>query len=205
MIMPKAPQPRYTGQVCWRAQFKRPDDWHEARMYFGPIKVGFSPCSPDEMYLFLLENVAEKPWYEDAELLPRLTALLAPFPALAALRDGMDETTPIMARPLESILLDDPWYAGRVILIGDAAHATTPHLASGAGMAVEDAIVLVDELEKGASYEGAMRAFMERRLPRGKLVVGNSLKLGEMEINHTPAEELGALMTQSLIAIAQPY
>ena len=205
MIMPDAPQPCYTGQVCWRAQFTLPEGWHEARMYFGPIKVGFSPCGPNEMYLFLLENVAEKPWYPDAELLPRLKALLAPFPALAALRDGMDASTPITARPLESILLDDPWYAGRVILIGDAAHATTPHLASGAGMAVEDAIVLVDELDKTDSYEGAMRAFMNRRLPRGKLVVGNSLKLGEMEINHAPAEELGALMMQSLIAIAQPY
>jgi len=42
-------------------------------------------------------------------------------------------------RPLEAILMPKPWYRGRVVLIGDAAHATTPHLASGAGMAIEDA------------------------------------------------------------------
>lgn len=205
MIMPDAPQPQYTGQVCWRAQMALPADWPTGRMYFGPVKVGFTPCGPGEMYLFLLENVKEKPRYSEADLLPKMKALLAPFPALAALRDTMDETTPIMARPLEAILLEDPWYQGRVILIGDAAHATTPHLASGAGMAVEDAIVLVDELDKTPDYPAAMRAFMERRLPRGRLVVGNSLKLGELEQAGAPTPEIGALMMASLKAIAQPY
>lgn len=205
MVMPEAPQPRYTGQVCWRAQFPLPAGWTTGRMYFGPVKVGFTPCGPGEMYMFLLENVAQKPRYDEAELLPKLKALLAPFPALATLRDSMDAATPIMARPLETILLGDPWNVGRVILIGDAAHATTPHLASGAGMAVEDAIVLVDELDAAADYDTALRAFMARRLPRGKLVVGNSLKLGEMEQNHAPPQDLGALMMESLRAIAQPY
>ena len=205
MIMPDAPQPRYTGQVCWRAQFARPEGWENGRMYFGPLKVGFTPCGPNEMYMFLLENVAEKPWIDDADLLPKLKAMLAPFPGLADLRATMDETTPIMARPLESILLDDPWYVGRVILIGDAAHATTPHLASGAGMAVEDALVLVEELDKAPDLGAALSAFMARRLPRGKLVVGNSLKLGEMEQAHAPTEEIAGLMMASLKAIAEPY
>lgn len=205
MILPDAPRPRYTGQVCWRAQFALPQDWTQSRMYFGPVKVGFTPCGPDAMYLYLLENVAQKPRYADAELLPRLQALLDPFPALAWLRDSMDAATPIMARPLETILLDDPWSKGRIILIGDAAHATTPHLASGAGMAVEDAIVLVDELDRHGDYDTALRAFMARRLPRGKLVVGNSLQLGEMEIAGAPSDQIGALMMASLKAIAEPY
>lgn len=205
MIMPDAPTPNYTGQVCWRAQFKRPSDWNDSRMYFGRLKIGFTPCGPDDMYMYLLENVAEKPWYDDSELLDKLRDMLAPYPALAELRDNMDENTPIMARPLESILLDDPWYVGRVILIGDAAHATTPHLASGAGMAVEDSIVLVDELEKEADYERAMQNFMARRLPRGKMVVGNSLRLGEMEQQGASGDEIGPLMMQSLAAIEEPY
>lgn len=205
MIMPDAPKPRYTGQVCWRAQFALPEGWENGRMYFGPLKIGFTPCAPDAMYLFVLENVTEKPRYEPDELLPRLRDMLTPYPALDGLREGMDESTPILARPLETILLEDPWYVGRVILIGDAAHATTPHLASGAGMAVEDAIVLVDELDRAGDYDSAMRAFMARRLPRGKMVVGNSLKLGEMEQRGAPPSEIGPLMMQSLAAIEQPY
>lgn len=110
-----------------------------------------------------------------------------------------------MARPLEAILIEDDWYRGRVLLIGDAAHSTTPHLASGAGMAVEDALVLVEELEKTADLNEGLEAFMTRRLPRGKLVVGNSLKLGEMEQSGAPTDEIGKLMGASLHAIAQPY
>ena len=72
-------------------------------------------------------------------------------------------------------------------------------------MAVEDALVLVEELDRHEGYEAAMRSFMARRLPRGKLVVGNSLKLGEMEIAHAPAQEIGGLMMASLKAICAPY
>ena len=206
MILPDAPQPHYTGQVCWRAQFDLPAHWEGARMFFGPIKVGFTPCAAGQMYMFTLENAAEKPWYEPEDLLPRLRELLAPFGGeLGEIRDSMDESTWIMPRPLESVLIDGPWHVGRVLLIGDAAHATTPHLASGAGMAVEDAIVLVDELDKADSLSAALDAFMTRRLPRGKMVVGNSLKLGQMEIDHAPQQDMAALMGASLKAIAEPY
>ncbi len=37
-------------------------------------------------------------------------------------------------KPMESIMLPGPWHKGRVIIIGDAAHTTTPHLAQGAAM-----------------------------------------------------------------------
>jgi hypothetical protein len=49
-------------------------------------------------------------------------------------------------------VLPAPWYQGRIILTGDAAHAVTPHLAQGAGMVMEDALVLADELDKTAPY-----------------------------------------------------
>lgn len=205
-IRPDVPKPRYTGQVCWRAQFELPAHWQGGMFFYGPHKVGFTPCGKNQMYMFLLENVPEKPWYEGAELLPHLKELLAPFGGeLGAIRDAMDETTPVMARPLETVLVDDPWYLGRVVIIGDAAHSTTPHLASGAGMAVEDAIVLVDELDRAESVEAAMRAFMRRRLGRGQLVVGNSIRLGEMEQRGEAAEAQRALMLESIEAISQPY
>lgn len=206
MVMPDAPTPWYTGQVCWRAQLDLPAHWDRAKMFMGPVKVGFTPYSKDRMYLFLLENVKDKPFYKDEELLPKLRELLAPFGGeLADIRDAMDEETPILARPLESVLLERDWHVGRVILIGDAAHATTPHLASGAGMAVEDAIVLVEELDKTDDYDAAMAAFMARRLPRGKLVVGNSLKLGELEQAGAGMDQIGPLMGASLQAITEPY
>ncbi|TMV87442.1 oxidoreductase [Thioclava sp. BHET1] len=206
MVMPDAPSPSYTGQVCWRVQMPLPAHWTRAKMFMGPIKVGFMPYSKDHMYMFLLENVKDKPFYQDDELLPHLRTLLAPFGGkLGELRDAMDENTPILARALETILLESDWHVGRVLLIGDAAHATTPHLASGAGMAVEDAIVLVDELDAADTLEAGLAAFMARRLPRGKMVVGNSLKLGELEQAGAGIDQIGPLMGQSLAAIAAPY
>ena len=102
-------------------------------------------------------------------------------------------------------MIDGPWYNGRVILIGDAVHATTPHLGSGAGMAVEDALVLVDELKRGPNLQDALHDFMQRRLPRGRLVVGNSLELGRMEMAGAPMADQGKLMQDSLHAISEPY
>ncbi len=206
MVFPNAPKPKFTGQACWRAQMPLPADWEGGRMFFGPIKVGFTPCSAGEMYMYLLENITENSHRAPETMLPRLMELLAPFGGpVAEIRKAFTEKTEIVYRPLESILIEGDWHKGRVILIGDAVHATTPHLASGAGVAMEDALVLAEELDKTADYSAAMAAFMARRLPRAKLVVGNSLRLGELEQDHAPAEEMGALMMQSLRAIAAPY
>jgi 2-polyprenyl-6-methoxyphenol hydroxylase-like FAD-dependent oxidoreductase len=107
-------------------------------------------------------------------------------------------------RPLEAILMPKPWYRGRVVLIGDAAHATTPHLASGAGMAIEDGIVLAEELAQSDSIDAGLAQFMERRYARGKLVVENSLRLGELEMNHGSHQEHTQIMVDSMAELRQP-
>ena len=48
-------------------------------------------------------------------------------------------------RPLSNLLVPLPWHKGRIVLIGDTVHATTPHLASGAGIGIESAIVLAED------------------------------------------------------------
>jgi 2-polyprenyl-6-methoxyphenol hydroxylase-like FAD-dependent oxidoreductase len=68
-------------------------------------------------------------------------------------------------------------------LIGDAAHATTPHLASGAGLAVEDGLVLAYEMLAADSVAAGWHAFAERRWERSRLVVQTSVRLGQMEID----------------------
>ena len=78
-----------------------------------------------------------------------------------------------------------PWYRGRVLLIGDAAHTTTPHHAQGAAMAVEDAVVLSELLQIGGDLDDVLEQFMERRWPRCKLVVEASVQVGEWEQNPT--------------------
>ena len=207
MIFPDAPKPKFTGQACWRVLFDIPQGWTCGRMFLGDkIKLGFTLCSPDKMYLYLLEHVPDNPW-RDAKALPDLLrGLMDGFGGEAArLREMIDADTPIIYRPLESILLTETWSQGRVVLLGDAAHATTPHLGSGAGAAVEDAIVLTEELVSSASIEEALVNFDRRRIPRASLVVNNSLKIGELEMNGGSMQEQAVLIGVSMKAIAEAY
>jgi 2-polyprenyl-6-methoxyphenol hydroxylase-like FAD-dependent oxidoreductase len=91
----------------------------------------------------------------------------------------------VVYKPMETILLPPPWYRGRVLLIGDAAHTTTPHHAQGAAMAVEDAVVLSELLASDGELTQQLEEFMQRRWARCKLVVEASMQVGEWEQNPT--------------------
>lgn len=207
MTLENAPKPAFTGQACWRVMFDTPKDWHQGQMFLSPdLKVGFNPCSPTQMYMYLLESVPDNPWREPDALPDILRDLLAPFGGnVAKIRDEITVDSDIIYRPLECVLVNNDWYNGRVVLIGDAVHATTPHLGSGAGLAVEDGLVLIEELKRSPVLEDALHSFMQRRLPRARLVVGNSLKIGKMEIAGDPMAEQAALVADSLAAICEPY
>jgi 2-polyprenyl-6-methoxyphenol hydroxylase-like FAD-dependent oxidoreductase len=162
-------------------------------------KLGFNPVSSTHMYMFLLEHRPDYRWVPVEEQPQRLFDLMADWGGIVPeVRKTVMTTNAhtINYRPLEAILLPKPWYRGRVVLIGDAAHATTPHLASGAGMAIEDGIVLADELSRTDSVDAGLARFMERRFDRGKLVVENSLRLGEIEMNR--------IMVDSMTQLRQP-
>ncbi len=61
----------------------------------------------------------------------------------------LDEDVTVIVAPYEWIFVEPPWHRGRVVLVGDAAHATAPTIGSAGGMAVEDAVVSGQELDSG--------------------------------------------------------
>jgi 2-polyprenyl-6-methoxyphenol hydroxylase-like FAD-dependent oxidoreductase len=91
-----------------------------------------------------------------------------------------------------------------VLLIGDAAHATTPHLGQGAAQAVEDAVVLAELLPKGASLTELLDAFMRRRYERNKFIVEASVQIGEWEQHPGPDADFIGLTAKSMEVTAQP-
>ncbi|MFV3126948.1 FAD-dependent oxidoreductase [Niveispirillum sp. KHB5.9] len=206
LLFPEAPRPRFTGQACWRITVPRPPQVTGVEMYLGaPIKAGVNPCAADKMYLFALESIAPNTRHTPADLPDLLRQRLSGFGgAIAFVRDQITDDSIINFRPLEALLLPGPWHTGRTILIGDAAHATTPHLASGAGMAMEDAVVLGAELAAADSLPAALSAFMARRFDRAALVVNNSVRLGEIEQSGVHSEEHPRLMNATMAALAQP-
>jgi 2-polyprenyl-6-methoxyphenol hydroxylase-like FAD-dependent oxidoreductase len=206
-IFPDAPKPEYSGQGVWRAVLPRLPEVNGTMMWMGPkIKPGLNPVSKDEMYLFVTEDRVNNDFIDPAEFLPRLKALLAPFPAplLQQVREQLSDDSQIIYRPLESLLMPSPWYRRRVVLIGDTVHATTPHMASGACIGIEDAIVLAEEVANAGSVDQALDRYLARRWERCRMVVQNSGRLGEIEIAGGDKEEHARIMRETLMALAQP-
>lgn len=206
LLFPNAPKPRFTGQACWRTVAPRPPEVKGVEMFLGGRwKVGVNPCSPTEMYLFALVSAPGNPWVDPAEYPQRLRDALEGFGgSIAYVRDGITDKSSINYRPLEVLLMPTPWHSRRALLIGDAAHATTPHLASGAGLAVEDSVVLGELIATGADIDTVFAQFMARRYERGAMVVNNSVRIGELEQAGSGADEQQKLMTDSMAALAQP-
>jgi 2-polyprenyl-6-methoxyphenol hydroxylase-like FAD-dependent oxidoreductase len=205
LLFPQAPQLTYTGQYAWRLVAERPPEIDGAHFYMaGSVTAGVMPTSATQMYMFLLAPEPEKVRIDEATQWQRLNQLMFPYSGLiGTLRDGLSARSAIIVRPLEAILLPRPWHCGRVLLIGDAVHATTPHLASGAGISIEDALVLSEELAADADIERALTRFEDRRWERCRLVVENSVRIGEMEQTHADPAALKALMSESEAALRE--
>jgi 2-polyprenyl-6-methoxyphenol hydroxylase-like FAD-dependent oxidoreductase len=178
-------------------------------MWYGPVvKAGITPLSQSDAYMFIVENCADvvRPAREEW---PRIVKqLLADFSDVIGWgRDTqVNDPARIDCRPLHAILMPLPWHRGRVVLIGDAIHATTPHMASGGAMAIEDAIVLSDLLAQSNDLDQALTTFGQTRWERCRLVNENSLQLGEWE--KTPGDphaDPGRLIGESMAVLAQPY
>lgn len=199
--------PQYTGQAVWRITCPRPKEVQARHSFFGKLnKSGFNPVSESQMYIYIVQNLPEFARLTDDELPKVMHEQLAEFGGLLGVaRDSVKDVSDIVYRPIHSHILPPPWYRGRVVLIGDAAHTTTPHLASGAGIAVEDSIVLAQELAAADDLTAALPTFMNRRYDRCRMIVENSHTLGEWEKAPTaPGADPIKLIDQSYRAMAQP-
>lgn len=179
----------YTGQVCWRYNLPRIEGLNKIWVFIGATgTAGFCPLSSELMYILTIE----KPPEGAAVRLPRegIAAVyrerLAQFGGpIAEHRDLIVDDDAVVYRPVESVLLARPWSRGRVVLIGDAAHATSPHCGQGAAQAIEDGIVLTQELQRHDDLPVALAAWEERRYERCRMVKEGSEAIGRWEIDHS--------------------
>jgi 2-polyprenyl-6-methoxyphenol hydroxylase-like FAD-dependent oxidoreductase len=207
LLFEDAAQPIYTGQMSWRVVAPRPPDMDVAHFFFGHKHVGgINPCSQTEVYAFILHPESNPRRIPDAEKAGYLRDLMRDFGgSMAVVRDGIGPHSSIVQRPFEYAFQPRPWHVGRIVLIGDAVHATTPHLASGAGIAVEDALVIADELARAdGDVPAALEAFTDRRYERCKFVVDSSVGIARRQLEGAPAEEIGMRMGQAMQRLAAP-
>lgn len=204
---PDAAKPSYIGQGVWRAVLPRIPEIENINMWVGrDTKVGVNPMSKDKMYMFITENREENEFLDPATFRERFTRLLDAFPApvVQKMKASLNDDSMIHYRPLEGMLERGDWHKGRIVLIGDTVHATTPHLASGACIGFEDAIVLAEELNAHTNVTDALSAFQSRRFERCRMVVENSGRLAHIEINGGDKMEHAGIMRESTMALAQP-
>lgn len=206
-------KPRYTGQSVWRYAFKRPPELETGYIFMGSqTKVGLIPMTATTMYMFVVSaEGVDNPFIPEAELVSRLRAHLTEYtaPMVQNVVEQITDPKGVIYRPLETLLMPAPWHKGRVVMIGDAVHATIPQLGQGAGLAIEDAVVLGEELSVGNDSAAAFDRYMARRYERCKMVVDASATVGEWEQLDWQGKlpegaNIGALMGKTLAALGAP-
>ena len=143
----------------------------------------------------------------DDEVRHLLREVLAPFsaPFLSAMRARIDDAQIILMRPYDWLILPEPWHSGRLVLIGDAVHSTTAHLASGGSLAIEDAVVLAEELAKTSPLADRLAAFARRRFPRAKFVVESSVELLRLQQSKADRATSARLRAAAVEMLREPY
>ncbi|NNE80267.1 MAG: FAD-dependent oxidoreductase [Silicimonas sp.] len=173
--------PRYTGFGVWRAVHRRPADLTDKIMVMGPAKrFGIMPISDDLLYTFGTLAEPKDHHYEPATWPETMAAKFAEFqgPAARFLAD-LHAGAEVLYTAVEEVVLPLPWHRGRVLLIGDAAHASTPFMGQGGAMAMQDAVVLAQAIEARETLGEALDVFGAARLPVCQFVQDVSRSVGE--------------------------
>ena len=205
MIFPQEPAPEFTGQGVWRYNFVRPPEVEGISFYQGEIGAGLVPLSEDLMYMFVTTPEPGNPRYLQQGLAGCLREKLrgAP-PVLAELAQKITDDEAVVYRPLEYLFMRGPWHHARVVLLGDAVHSTTPHLGQGAGMAIEDSLVLAEEMTKADTPEHAFVAYRERRFERCRYIVENSRAICDSQLGKRPPIDQAKAARDMYAVVAQP-
>ena len=175
--------------MCWRYNLPRIEGLDKIWVYIGATgTAGFCPLARDLMYILTIEKPPEGAPIRlssdgiAAVYRERLASSADRWPIIAT---SSSTTRRSFIDPSRTSSCPPPWYRGRVVVIGDAAHATSPHCGQGAAQAIEDGIVLTQELIGIRRSMDALRAWLERRYDRCRMIVEGSETIGRWEQDHS--------------------
>jgi len=103
----------------------------------------------------------------------------AAYPPSAPLLAGVERFEDLLIHPVQRVDCA-PWHDGRLVLVGDAAHAMAPNLGQGANSALVDAAVLLDELRRRETLTAGLAAYEARRRPAVRRVATAAARLGAL-------------------------
>jgi 2-polyprenyl-6-methoxyphenol hydroxylase-like FAD-dependent oxidoreductase len=200
-------QPRPTGMGIFRAFGPRPASVTRTDLYYGgPSYIaGYCPTGENSLYAYIVEDARDRSALAPAERLAAMRSLAEAY------HGPWDEIRATLTNPgtvsytvFEELVVPAPWNRGRVVLIGDAAHACPPTLAQGGSQALEDAAVLTELLLSHDSPDEALwAAFTARRFERAKTVVEASCQLGQWQLDHEQGDVPGLIAAIAAL-VSQP-
>jgi len=175
---------RYSGQTCWRgvSDITLPTKWLSrlTEIWGNGIRFGFVPISESKVYWYATK-VAEKNGSDNtADIKQYLQELYQK--CLEPVKDIIFNT------PTSSIIRDDlndllplkTWFRDSTVLIGDAAHASTPNLGQGGAQAIEDSWFLAESISKYSTTHEAFHTFQKIRIAKAQKVVDASWQIGKI-------------------------
>lgn len=174
-------EPTYTGFGVWRSTHAKPASIDTKIMMMGVgTRLGIMPISQDELYMFGTTLEPGKPYYPRETWAEEMRSKFAAFkgPAQALLAE-ITRPEQVYYTSVEEVHLPLPWSRGRVGLIGDAAHSSSPFMGQGGAMALEDAVLLAEMCDGADDIAGTLTAFGERRYGRCKFVQDASRLVGQ--------------------------
>lgn len=177
---------RDSGQTCWRfaTAFDLPkeeqDNMYEVWANTKGLRVGYSKIDDKRVYVYITNNKKHAASHIDKNIKNYLLAICKPFSkTLTDLLEAVDEKE-IIQTDLFDFKPIQKWTDGRVALIGDAAHATTPNLGQGACQAIEDAWVLAEEVSANENIEISLVNFQKRRIEKATFITNTSWLFSQM-------------------------
>ncbi|WP_210620021.1 FAD-dependent monooxygenase [Mammaliicoccus lentus] len=179
-IQPKS-EPKYAGYTCFRGVVNENlnIDRTTALEYWGHKgRFGIVPLKDDELYWFCTMNAKENDLQFKSFEKPHLQAYFNQYPD--EVRNVLDaqEELGILHHDMYDLTPLKSFISGKVVLLGDAAHATTPNMGQGAGQAIEDAVTLTNLL-KEKDVDAALKRYNKLRVKHTRKVIKKSRKIGK--------------------------
>jgi 2-polyprenyl-6-methoxyphenol hydroxylase-like FAD-dependent oxidoreductase len=189
--------PRYSGFTSWRSLADigpgfLPHDTSRTFLGAGRQFVMF-PVGGETIYWGLMKGEPEGGSDSPGDLHRLLIESLHGFPDVARKLVEATDAADILRTDVYDRDPEQTWHRGRVLVIGDAAHMTTPFAGQGAGISMEDAVVLAKELSltQGLrdlrALDSALDSFERARMARCAKIVLTSRRRGQIFSWSNPA------------------
>ncbi|WP_028813625.1 FAD-dependent oxidoreductase [Streptomyces flavidovirens] len=200
-------KPAPTGMAIWRTPAPLPAGVTRTHLaYGGPAYIaGFCPTSDTTVYAYLVEPNRDRASIDPASYAEEMRRAAEGYGGFwDEIRASITDPAQVNYTWFDRHLVEGAWHRGRVVLVGDAAHACPPTLAQGAAMSLEGVSVLAELLSAHEAWDDELlTAYRDRRMPRVRMVVDASVQIGQWQLDGVRDAGVPGLMGRTLNALKE--